>query len=409
MNTIPSGLNGPGNDHIAINAAILANRTILLEGEYHVSGEILVPYTASYLGKRIVSNGAVIYGDAANSTILHWAESYGAILGNLALVANNQGVHLMHLTPEQDASNTTVANQNYNYFQSLTFVGGDEQLMLMAGREIGSTASGCWYNRFDSLRFTSGRRAILFRDNGSTSIVSSGSNSNSFGHVVINGSCNTGVQIDAGGGNRFHDISFENVALGNYPSTTPTGIAVADNMVNGGDNPDNEFHAHFENVTRHAYINEQRTRLIGSAVDWSLVQGEAKNLITGDTAIRGTWAPTLSCDSGSFSVDYQDCAWIKRGKIVTITGYVRVSAVNGASGRAYLNGLPFPAAPGLGNRTAIGMWANLLATTGVPVMGRLMEGSSTIELAKSGSVGGFAQEVPQYSDFTINATYMTDR
>jgi len=396
MTPIQSGLNGYGNDHIAINAAILANRTALLEGDYYISSSILMPYNGvNGAGKGIISNNARIYGNTENMVILHWADSKARLLGHIDLVANNQGIHLMHLTPELEENNTTVANQNYNYFQSINFLGGTEQLVIMAGKNIGGADSGCWYNRFENLYFTSGKRAIWFKDNGTTTnLVGSGSNSNSFGNVVINGSCNTGIQIDAGGGNIFSNLNMENIQLGTAPNATPTGIKVKDKMLNNGSNPNNEFYVHCENVTQKYNIQNLTTKLY----DKDLVDGYSSASMTSDT--------------GGFNLSYNCIGWHRDGNLVTVSGLVVVSSLIGSpTGRVYIS-LPFPVRGVTGtdyqNRVSVSVAGNLQAVTGIPVQARVLEGTNLIEIGQSGSWGSFANLIPAGSDFSFNVTYLTN-
>lgn len=410
MIPIQSGLNGTNNDDIAINAAILAGRTVCLEGDYHISNKILIPYSGvNGRDFTLISNGATIYGESANMLMLHWADCYGSLLGKINLKANNQGIHLMHLTPELENNNTSVANQNYNYFQSINFIGGDEQLILMAGLPISGTASGCWYNSFGNLNFTSGKRAIWFKDNGSANAASSGSNSNSFTKVTVNGSCNTGIQIDAGGGNKFHNLNLENIQLGSSPNSTPTGIKVANTMTNGGANPDNVFTAHLENVTRHAEINNDKTRFYDSDLDFSLVTGGSAGKITNNGAVACDWTPTLTCESGSIGTSaYRAGKSIKVGRVVTLTGYIQAGTVSSPSGRAYIGNLPYAVSNSLNNRVSCSLFFNAYSGQKIPVMGRISEGDNKIEITEFGSVAGFANQIIQYSDFSFNVTYLTD-
>lgn len=411
MTPIQAGLNGTGNDDIAINAAIQAGRTVCLEGDYFISNKILVPYSGvNGRDFTLISNGATIYGNTANMLMLHWAESHGSLLGKLNLRANNQGIHLMHLTPELENANTSVANQNYNYFQSINFIGGDEQLVIMAGKNIGGVDSGCWYNHFGNIYATSGKRAIWFKDNGTTAnLVGSGSNSNSFNNVTINGSCNTGIQIDAGGGNKFHNLNLENIASGTSPNSTPTGIIVKNTMLNNGANPNNTFSVHLENVTRHAEIYNDSTKFYDSDIDWSLATGSSIGKLTNNGVALSEWTPCLTSESGSIgSSAYRVGKCIKAGRVVTLTGYIQAGTVSSPSGRAYIGNLPYPVTNSLNNRVSCSLFFNAYSGVKTPVMGRINEGDNKIEIAEFGSVAGFANQIIQYSDFSFNVTYLTD-
>jgi hypothetical protein len=92
----------------------------------------------------------------------------------------------------------------------------------------------------------------------------------------MNGSINTGIQIDAGGGNMFYSAQFENITLGTSPNATPTGFKVAAAMVNAGDNPNNVFYSpHWEGCTRDAEINNPLVQMIFSDMDFVKKSGSA--------------------------------------------------------------------------------------------------------------------------------------
>jgi hypothetical protein len=120
------------------------------------------------------------------------------------------------------------------------------------------------------------KRCIWFKDTGSASIVTSGSNSNTFYSQIMNGSINTGIQIDAGGGNMFYSAQFENITLGTSPNATPTGFKVAAAMVNTGDNPNNVFYSpHWEGCTRDAEINNPLVQMMFADMDFAKKSGSA--------------------------------------------------------------------------------------------------------------------------------------
>jgi hypothetical protein len=164
--------------------------------------------------------------------------------------------------------------------------GADEGIVLMPGVQISGTASGCWYNVFGPSIFTSQKRCIWLKDTGDASIVTSGSNSNTFYSPTMNGSINTGLQIDAGGGNMFYSAQFENITLGTSPNAIPTGFKVAAAMVNTGDNPNNMFYSpHWEGCTRDAEINNPLVQMVFADIDFAKKAG---------TATLQTYIPTAS-------------------------------------------------------------------------------------------------------------------
>jgi hypothetical protein len=60
---------------------------------------------------------------------------------------------------------------------------------------------------------------------------------------------------------------------------------------------------------------------------------------------EGTWTPEYagSTAAGSFTYDIQEGYYTKIGNVVTVTGRLRTDAASGATGSAYIDGLPFTA------------------------------------------------------------------
>lgn len=270
---------GSNTDEIAINKAIRACSTVILSGQYNVSNEVLVPYGGVNGGNKHlygISQQGRILAAADNINVIHWSDSNGSC-ENLLLSGNGRtGTTGLRITPEVEGSTTTVYNQNNNVFRSLSFTAGDEAIVLMAGQAIAGTAAGCWYNRFYDINITSSKRGIWFKDGTAGIAASSGSNSNSFFGVNIRGSMNTGVDIKAGGGNIFFFLGMEQINTGTSPSATPTGLIIADTMSNGGANPNNTFYSpHWEVCTRHSDIDNDKTCMFNSDMDFSLSTGSA--------------------------------------------------------------------------------------------------------------------------------------
>lgn len=295
LNIVDYGADPTGaiDSSAAINAAIAAmpNPSTLYfpYGTYLLNSEIIVPYSAAVgSGKDFYFDSCQIIAGANNINLIHWSDSFGSTNGRVKFYANGKtGITCFSLTPVLGNANTTVVNQNYNRFMALAeYNGADEGIVLMAGVQISGTACGCWYNVFGPSVFTSQKRCIWFKDTGDSSIVTSGSNSNSFYSPTMNGSINTGVQIDAGGGNMFYSAQFENITLGTSPNAVPTGFKVAAAMVNTGDNPNNMFYSpHWENCTRDAEINNPLVQMMFADIDFTKKAG---------TAILQTYVPTAN-------------------------------------------------------------------------------------------------------------------
>lgn len=277
----------------AINAAIAAmpNPSTLYfpYGTYLLNTEIAVPYSATTgSGKDFYFESCQLIAGVDNMNLIHWSDSFGSTNGRVKFLANGKtGVTCFRLTPVLENANVTVVNQNYNRFMALAeYNGADEGIVLMAGVQISGTACGCWYNTFGPSVYTSMKRCIWFKDTGSASIVTSGSNSNTFYSQIMNGSINTGIQIDAGGGNMFYSAQFENITLGTSPNAVPTGFKIAAAMVNTGDNPNNNFYSpHWEGCTRDAEINNPLVQMMFSDMDFAKKSG---------TAILQTYIPVAN-------------------------------------------------------------------------------------------------------------------
>lgn len=393
---------GSGRDDIAINEAIKSTARVGLTGEYHCGERILMPYTSHQgIGRALVALGgrARLFASTANKTLLHIADSHVTVSG-VSLMANAQGITLCKLTPENDAANTSVVNQNHNRIDA-EFCGGDYGLILMAGKAIGGAASGCWYNEVHGY-WTSNGTAIWFKDNGSTDIITSGANCNTF-HGSMNGSIGVGVQIDAGGGNRFH-IQQENLTK---------GIKVADQMANGGDNPNNVFHDwHGENISTHAEINEPLTKFFNSDLDYTLVTGSARETFLDDGRAK-TKAVTLTATGGSFTLNpaYNTLKFIEKDGVMHVSGYLQVASVAGLpTGVAHINaGLIKSCATGYHSRS-VGTVALNELTVGSGAsscLARVLEGTSNIDLfgVDDGNLKYIAPYLRAGSNLTIDISY----
>ena len=410
------GINdGTNSDQVAIMEALKASHTVDLYGlQYVISAEILVPYQTGLVSapsKRLFSSKgqAAIVGAAANINLLRWSDSHGSC-SNIDFSANGfANVTLLAIMPELGGSNTTVVNQNHNTFKSLRFLNGNNGIVLMAGIAIGGTASGCWYNRFEDLFFSSVNRGILFQDTGSLDIITSGANSNIFINVTMNGSLNTGVQIDAGGGNQFFNLAMENITNGTSPTATPTGIIIADAMANSGDNPDNTFYSpHWENVTRHATINESKSKFYNSDMDMSLVTGSGTFFI--DHMVR-TFTPELYFGGASTGITYASRSGteVRKGRSVTVTATMVLSNKGSATGAAQI-GLLTEAKSGPGEVTGSIIGRNMASlVSGLSVA--LPNATKVVNILASTSTGEVAASNANFtntSEITVTMTYEID-
>lgn len=124
----------------------------------------------------------------------------------------------------------------------------------------------------------------------------------------------------------------------------------------------------------------------------------------------GTFTATLTCGtSGTITLNGQTCSYAKHGSVVTVSGQIDVSSVSSPVGTLILGGLPFPVR---GSGVQANAAANVLAYgfgAGVtqPIMGRAVQGTSTIEIYKfsAGSVAALAGDVIGGVTICFQCTY----
>ncbi len=420
------GINdGTNTDQTAINQAIRSSNTIDLDGrQYNCNAGVMVSYQGTgfpYPSKTLFSSGgpATLLAAANTINLLTWADSFG-FCRNIRLSSNGYtGVQSLVVGPEGGTVNVTAVNQNHNTFSDIQFLGGDAGIVMFAGLPIAGQASGCWYNQFENLYFTSVKRCIHLVDTGSVDPLHSGANSNVFINATFNGSINTAIQIDAGGGNNFYNAFFENVTTGTSPNAVPTGIIVKALMANGGANPNNAFYsAHWENCTRHAEMGAPLTKFYNSDINQALVTGAARNVFLDDGQPRASGA-VLTQDAGgvSFSLNsaYDEFGWVENDGTITCSGYLQVSSVSGSpTGVVHLIGLPKPVINNIVHR-AVGncFIGNLVGGHGAASFYcRILEGTNTIDffgLSTSGVPVSLGPYVQATTDVTFSITYKTNR
>ena len=270
LSVIDNGADNTGatSSSTAINSTITANTVIFFpKGTYLLDTKILMPYGGPNGNrKHLHFDNVELLAGSNNMTMLHCADCFCSISGRVRFHSNGRsGINAISFSPELGASNTTVTNQNYNRLLAhIETIGCDEGIEFMCGVPIGGTSSGCWYNVVYSYFSTSCKRAIWFRDNGSVAAENSGPNSQTIYGMIVNGSCNTGVQVDAGGGHQIHTIGMENIQIGTSPNATPVGIKINEFMANGGRNANIKvFGSHWENVTKYVEANEGTIEFFG--------------------------------------------------------------------------------------------------------------------------------------------------
>ena len=262
FNVLDFGATGDGatNDRAACQAAIDAARaagggvvyfppgTYLLTGVAggdSTNNGLLVPYSsANDATDRVllVGSGAstILKADSNSMYIVRYSDSHGGV-ESMTLDANGKtGVIGLGVVPEDTTQTSTLVFQNYNVFRNLYIAGCAEGVTLRCGPDVSGADSGCWYNEFYSLKIYSCTRGIWLQ-NGPNASTSGVNRNKFFGGRVGQSGTNTGLQIDSGDTNEFHDVSFEGIQSGTSPNTTPTAVKIAVSGTYSGDNNSNKF------------------------------------------------------------------------------------------------------------------------------------------------------------------------
>jgi hypothetical protein len=103
----------------------------------------------------------------------------------------------------------------------------------------------------------------------------------------------------------------------------------------------------------------------GSGITFPSIQSSSTNVNTLDDYEEGTWTAALTCGtSGTITVDpaYSTCKYTKVGRVVTVTGFVYISAVSSPVGTLTLTGLPFTGDSGFGNLSGVSTYIYGMST-----------------------------------------------
>lgn len=280
----------------AVNAVIangggslyIPSGTYLLNGaagsDFKKNG-ILIPYSS----QSSLSNRIRIFGDGrstilkAGSTgmyIVRFADSYGQ-MEHLSFDGAGLGTTTgLGVVPADTTQTSTLVFQNFNRFLDIEIRGCTEGLELKCGPDVSGSDSGCWYNEFYGLNVYFCTRSIWMRDGPNAG--SSGVNRNKFIGGRCGQSMNTGVQIDSGGSNEFHGMSFEGIDSGTSPNATPTGIKIAANGTYSGANESNRFFGcQFEACTRDVDNANAYTEFYGCNIFNALWTAEPQVIVGG--------------------------------------------------------------------------------------------------------------------------------
>ena len=120
----------------------------------------------------------------------------------------------------------------------------------------------------------------------------------------------------------------------------------------------------------------------GAGVTFPATQSASTDANTLDDYEEGTWTAGLTCGtSGTITVDpaYSTCRYTKVGRIVTITGFVYISAVSSPTGTLTLTGLPFTNSTGNGYNAGVSLYIYGMSTA-TNLIGAINNATATMDL-----------------------------
>ena len=129
---------------------------------------------------------------------------------------------------------------------------------------------------------------------------------------------------------------------------------------------------------------------------------------------EGDWTAGFVCGtSGTITINnsLKTGAYVKIGRMVTVTGNFIASTVSSPVGLLTLTGLPFTCGTGDKFATGVAIYADNLETTATTqITGFVVPNTTTISIYRFnvGEVANMAADVKANSAFIISATYFTD-
>ncbi len=125
---------------------------------------------------------------------------------------------------------------------------------------------------------------------------------------------------------------------------------------------------------------------------------------------EGTCTATLTCTSGTITLDTNTLKYIKVGAKVTINGAIHASSVSSPSGDLVLGGLPFAIPNSAQNYVAGSLFPEALAAGSLTLpMIRMITNTATALLGRylNGAYTAMAADIPNGGQMAIGITYFT--
>ena len=129
---------------------------------------------------------------------------------------------------------------------------------------------------------------------------------------------------------------------------------------------------------------------------------------------EGDWTAAFVCGtSGTITINdsFKTGAYVKIGRMVTVTGLFTVTSVSSPVGELALSGLPFTCGDADKYFSSVSVRATGLETTGATtIAGNVNKNTKNIILYHfaDGSIANMAADVKAGSQFLISATYFTE-
>ena len=164
----------------------------------------------------------------------------------------------------------------------------------------------------------------------------------------------------------------------------------------------------------HTYTSLTVTNLSVTNAIFPATQVPSANANTLDDYEEGDWTAAFVCGtSGTITIntDFKTGAYVKIGRMVTVTGEFLVTSVSSPVGILTLTGLPFTCGTARKFSAGVAVAADTLETSGTTtIMGMVVINTTTIRLARftAGAQAAMAGDVKANSVFYISATYFTD-
>lgn len=264
---------GTTDDGSAIRAAVTAitangGQVYFPSGTYKVTAAVgdtsnTAIYVPSYVRIVGASQVGVKILPGANNTVIFRMIGMNGGIENLQI--NNTSytnVSGIRVAPTDETQLTTRSDTEFNEVTNVSIRNIQEGIVLKCGPTVSAQDSYCYYNTFTNIDIRNTVVGIWLKVPNST--LGSGCNRNTFISCrVAETGCNTGLLIDAGDTNKFIACSFEGIASGTSPSSTPTAVTIAYNTATYGCSRNQFYGLIIEQCTRSVANSNDLTEFYG--------------------------------------------------------------------------------------------------------------------------------------------------